>query len=286
MNTTLKTALVASAFALAGAGFATGAQAAGPTVRLDHLVARVIVIPEARNTINAEVRNSGRGGLAKPTLTVTGDEMTVSGGVSNSKLHSCHVRGGGHGVSFGLFNHVSEDDLPVITIRTPMSVNIVADGAVEGEVGASHALSLSQKRCGAWKVGDVADKFEYDLEGMGDVNAGAVGSTVLRLEGMGDIRIKSTGALDAGMQGMGDVVVEQVNGPVHASLQGMGDLKIRGGHATEFTASLEGMGDIHFEGVADTVDASAQGMGDITIAKATGEVHKSQSGFSQVKVGK
>jgi hypothetical protein len=85
---------------------------------------------------------------------------------------------------------------------------------------------------------------------------------------------------------MGDVVVDQVNGPVHASLQGMGDLHIKGGHAAQFTADLAGMGGVKFDGVADTVDVSASGMGDIRVARATGEVHKSQSGFSRVSVGR
>ena len=46
------------------------------------------------------------------------------------------------------------------------------------------------------------------------------------------------------------------------------------------------MGDINFGGVADTVDASADGMGGIRIAKATGEVHKSASGFAHVTIGR
>ena len=286
MNRQFTTALGAAALALAGVAVsAPQALASGSTLRLDHVAAHVIIIPEARDTIHAEVRNSGKGGIGRPQLTVNGPDLVISSDMPTGKFHDCRVHGFGHGVKFGLFDHVSEDDLPVITIRVPMDVQIVADGAIEGEIGAAHAVNLTQKRCGAWKVGDVADHFEYELEGLSDLTAGSARSTTLRLEGMGDIHMRATGSLDASLQGMGDVVIGQVNGPVKASVQGMGDLKIHGGHATDFQASLEGMGDIRFDGTADTVDASAEGMGDITIAKATGSVSKSQSGFSKVKVG-
>ena len=265
---------------------AAAAQAAGPTVRLDHLAAHVIIIPEARATLNAEVRNAGKRGLAKPTLTVSGQALTISGGLSRTDLHNCRVRGG-HGVSLGFFRHIDEADLPVVTLHVPMDVTVEADGAVEAETtGPLHSLTVAEKACGAWKIGDVRDRLEYDLQGRGDMQAGSAGSTALQLQGMGDLRVRATGGLDVSMQGMGDVIVDQVNGPVHASLQGMGGLRIKGGHAARFTADLEGMGGVRFDGVADTVDVSASGMGDILVARATGEVHKSQSGFSRVTVGR
>ncbi len=286
MNRQLTTALGALSLALAGAAVsAPQALAAGSTFRIEHVAAHVIIIPEARDTIHAEVRNSGKGGLGRPQLTVNGPDLLISSDMPESKFRDCGVNNFGHGVKFGLFHHVSEDDLPVITVHVPMDVQIVADGAIEGEIGPSHAVNLTQKRCGAWKVADVADHFEYELEGRSDLTAGSARSTTIRLEGMGDVHMRATGSLDASLQGMGDVVIGQVNGPVKASVQGMGDLKIHGGHATDFQASLEGMGDIRFDGVADTVDASAEGMGDINIAKATGSVSKSQSGFARVHVG-
>jgi hypothetical protein len=88
------------------------------------------------------------------------------------------------------------------------------------------------------------------------------------------------------MAGMGDTVVGQVNGPVRASVSGMGGLHVKGGHATLFKADLSGMGGIRFDGVADTVEASASGMGDIHVAKATGSVHKSQTGLARVSIGR
>jgi hypothetical protein len=283
----MKTAFAAAAaVGVALTGSAAAAQAAGPTVRLDHLAAHVIIIPEARATITAEVRNAGRRGLAKPALSVSGRELTVSGGLSRVDLHNCRVRAG-RGVSLGFFRHIDEADLPVVTLRVPMDVTIEADSAVEVETtGPLHSLTAAERGCGDWRIGDVSDRLDYELAGRGDVQAGSVGSATLKLQGLGDLHVRATGPLDVSMQGMGDVVVDQVNGPVRASLSGMGDLRIRGGHAAQFTADLSGMGSVRFDGVADTVDASASGMGDIHVARATGEVRKRQSGLAKVTVGR
>src|SRR5690348_8673372 len=97
----------AAVMGLALSGAAAAAQAAGPTVRLDHLAAHVIIIPEARANITAEVRNAGKRGLARPTLTASGQDLTISGDLARADLHNCRVRGG-HGVSIGLFHHIDE----------------------------------------------------------------------------------------------------------------------------------------------------------------------------------
>lgn len=283
----MKTAFAAAGvLGLALTGVAGAAEAAGPTLHLDHLAAHVIIIPEARANISAEVRNAGRRGLAKPEMSVSGSELTISGGLSRVELHNCRVRAG-RGVGLGFLHRLGEADLPVVTVHVPMDVTIDADSAIEAEVtGPLHSLKVAERSCGDWKIGDVRDRLDYDLAGRGDMQAGAVGSAALQLQGMGDLRVRATGGLEVSMQGMGDVVVEQVNGPVRASLQGMGDLRIKGGHASQFSAALQGMGGIRFDGVADSVDASASGMGDIVVARATGEVRKSQSGFSKVSVGR
>jgi hypothetical protein len=174
----------------------------------------------------------------------------------------------------------------VVTLRTPLDVTIEANGAILGEVGPSRSLALRQERCGGWRLGDVSDHLAIDVQGMANVEAGAAGDATLALQGLGDVHLRSTKGLTARLEGLGDLTVDEVSGPVEASLEGMGDLRIRGGHATSFRARLDGMGDINFGGVADTVDASADGMGGIRIAKATGEVHKSASGFSHVTVGR
>lgn len=282
----MKTGFAAAAVVGLALTGATAAQAAGPTVRLDHLAAHVIIVPEAGGALRAEVRNAGAHGMARPTLSVSGQELIVSGDLSHADLHNCRVRGG-RGVGLGFFHHIGEADLPVITVHVPMDVTVEADGAVEVETaGTLHSLTVTEKGCGAWKIGDVSDRLDYDLQGRGDVQAGSAGSARLDLQGLGDLRLRAVGGLDVSMQGLGDVVVDEVNGPVRASLQGLGDLNIRGGRAPQFTANLSGLGGIRFDGVAGDVDASISGLGGVHIARATGQVRKHQSGLGKVTVGK
>jgi hypothetical protein len=257
------------------------------TLTLDKIAARVIIIPEDRNTITAEVR-PGAGGLPKPVLRVDGSNMTVLGGLTREQLKNCHASSGKKSkVKLGMWKRgYKVEDLPTVTVRVPRDIAIVADGAIMGEIGPSRNLALRQERCGDWKVGDVSGSLQLDMEGWSDVNIGTVGAANVNLEGLGDISVASTRSLTANLEGMGDLTVGSVSGPVDVSLQGMGDVRIRGGRATTLKVRLEGMGDMRFDGVADTVDASTDGFGDIVIAKATGEVHSNKSGFGKIRIGR
>ena len=265
------------------AAMALPSWAEGPTVRLDHVAARVVIIPEARSNITAEV-TAGKT-LPRPTLQVSGAELTVSGGIPKQRLHSCHVTDHGHAVNLGFWSHTREEDLPQVRLHVPEDVTVIVNGAVLGQIGSLHSLRFTQQGCGGWHVGDVSERFALELQGTADVDAGSVGEANLDLEGLGDVHVHSTKGLTTRMQGLGDVRIDDVEGPVDASVEGMGDLKIKGGHCTSFHARLDGMGDITFGGVAETVDASAEGLGSIRVAKATGEVHKSSTGLSHVSVG-
>lgn len=260
-----------------------------PTLRLERIAARVIVIPEARNNITAEVRGGG-GDLPRPVLRVDGTDMVVDGGLSRDKMKSCRISGpeGRETIKFGFFFAKSYrgPELPTVTVRVPLDVAVIADGAVIGQVGPSRNLTMRQERCGDWKIGDVGGRLDLTLEGMGDVKGGSAGDMVLSLAGMGDIDMRSTRSLKAELAGMGDLTVGSVNGPVDVELSGMGDVDINGGRATTFRARLSGMGDLDFRGVADSVDAEADGMGDINVAKATGEVRTGKSGIGKVHVGR
>jgi len=258
------------------------------TVRLEKLAARVVVIPENRANITAEVR-AGKGDVAKPVLRTVGADMIVTGDLTEEQLRSCSKSGDDpmKGVmKLSKRKNVRVEDLPVVTVRVPMDVTVVADGAVVGEVGASRSLNLTQRRCGAWRIGDVSGRLKLELEGFGDFHGGSAGEAAIDLEGMGDVTLRSTRSLTASLEGMGDLTLDQISGPVDVSLQGMGDVRIKGGRATTFKARLEGMGDVRFDGVVDTLDASADGMGSVRVAEARTVVRKSQSGFAKVKIGR
>ncbi|HYF22445.1 MAG TPA: hypothetical protein VD929_03520, partial [Caulobacteraceae bacterium] len=189
---------------------AAGAQAA--TLRLEKLAARVVVIPENRANITAEVR-AGKGEVAKPVLRTAGADMIVSGDLTEENLRSCSKSGNDPAkgvVKLSKRKNVRVEDLPVVTVRVPMDVTVVADGAVVGEVGASRSLNLTQRRCGAWRIGDVAGRLNLELEGFGDFHGGSAGEAVIDLEGMGDVTLRSTRSLKASLEGMGDVTLDGI----------------------------------------------------------------------------
>lgn len=264
------------------------AASAAPSVRLEDLAARVVVIPEARSDVKVEIR-PGAADLPTPRLAWDGGNAVVRGGLDDGVLKDCRKSGkdfdAGAVVLKGRRN-VAVKDLPVVVLRTPLDVSIDADGAVVGEIGAARSVSLHHERCGTWKIADVSGRLALDMEGLGDVRAARAGSADLTIEGMADVELTSVGALKTALQGVADVTVGRVDGPVDIALEGMGDVHIKSGRATTFAARLEGMGDVQFDGVADRLDATADGMGSVRVAKVTGPVRKSQSGFAKVKIGR
>lgn len=269
-------------FSAAAAVAASPALAAPPSVRLDHLAARVVVISEDRANVTADVRG-GRTDLPRTVLRVSGSELTVAGGLSDSQLRQCRSSKGR--MKLGLFHSYAIADLPVVTIHAPRDVVIESNGAISGEIGPSRSVDLRQRRCGEWSIGDVGERLALNLSGLGDVRAGSARKADLRVSGMGDVHIRSTSALNAELSGLGDLVVDDASGPVEAELSGMGDIRIRGGHVTTLKLTQSGMGDISFHGVADSLDASSSGMGGIDVAKVTGEVRQRHSGMSHVRIG-
>lgn len=259
----MKTALFAAALA-ASAVAASAGTASAADLRLTGLIAEVRIIPEARADFEARVVR-GHSELPRIQLRQTSGGLTVDGGLGD-RVQDCG--GIGRGVKVRNGPSVSKRELPIVEIRAPRDLTVVADGYVRGQAGALQTLSLTQRRCGDWTVGDVSRALTVRVEGMGDVAAGRVGDLDVRLEGMGDVEVAS------------------VSGRVRAELEGMGDVKIAGGRASAMTASVDGMGDVEFGGTAATLDASVDGLGSVKVAEVTGEVKRSVSGLGRVRVGR
>jgi putative autotransporter adhesin-like protein len=253
----IATVLLAGATAMAAPTVAAAAE-----LRIRDAIADVTIIPEARSDFAAVVtRPNAR--LPAFRIVRTPQGLLIDGGLER-RINNCGMMGG---IKVKNGPRIPRRDAPQITIRTPLDVAVVADGHVRGSIGASRSLSLTTEGCGGWSVGDVAQKLDIHLEGLGDVKAGRTRSLAVSLEGLGDVDVVS------------------VSGPVDASVEGMGSLRIKGGRAATFRASLDGMGSIRFDGTAESVDASADGMGSIRVARATGQVHKTTSGLARIKVG-
>lgn len=258
--------------------------AAAQTLRINGVAAKIVVTSENRSDIVAEV-TPGRG-IDTPRIQTSGSGLSVVGDYSSSDLRNCRKRDGRGGDTLVLRRrNVREGDLPVVRVRAPRDVRIVADGALIGSIGPSDSLSLTSHRCASWTIGAVAGRMNIVHEGIGDVRAGTADSASLRLEGLGDFQMGATRSFKADIDGMGDVDVARVDGPVDITLEGMGDVTIAAGHATSFRARLDGMGDVRFAGTADSLDATANGMGEVWVSRVTGTVSRNQSGFAKVRVG-
>jgi hypothetical protein len=273
--------LAASAAAL---GFAGTAAAADPSVKIKDAAARVVVIPEARSDVKVEFLTTNRS--LPLTIRQRGSETIVDGNLKRNRINGCnsvmgktviHVRGVGD---------VKWEDIPQIVIRTPLNVEIGANGAVFGSVGRTDSLELGNAGCGDWTVANVKGKLELSQAGSGDAKAGSAGSAEINIAGSGDVTTQEIGGdLEINIAGSGGVKAASVAGALEANIAGSGDIVVAGGHSRSVEISIMGSGGVDFGGVAQKVDVSVAGSGDVRIARAEGPVSKSVAGSGEVIIG-
>lgn len=279
---TARALLLAAAAAVAG----VPALAQAEPVRLQGVAAQVVIVPENRADVAVDVK-PGKGEIAAPKVLRQNGVVSVVGTLPG-KLDGCSgfKPGATRGtVKFKGRRNVKVEDLPVITLRTPMDVDVSVQGAVLGSIGQARSVRLRTETCGAWSAAGTSGAFDTATEGMGDVTVGRTGSLRVSIEGMGDVNAGPTRSLYADLEGMGDVKLARLDGPAEISIEGMGGVTIAQGRATTFKASLAGMGGVRFEGTAERLDASVDGMGQVKVTKVTGPVTRRVSGFGRVKVG-
>jgi hypothetical protein len=302
---TIFTASIALAGLAATAGHAT---AQGPSVRIDHAAARVVVVVENRADVSVSVT---RGDPRLPAVTVRRDGgVTVVDGGLNTWGMSC---GGGvspmrddRSVRLPGRGKIEIGALPVITVHVPRRAAISESGAVWGEVGASEALDLAMSGCGDWSIGPVAGRAALSMSGSGDVRGAGVGalkvstsgSGAVELTGVGgaaevsvsgssDIKLGAVGgALMAHSAGSGNITAASVAGPVQSSIAGSSNVKILGGRSPKVAVQITGSGDFEFNGVAGALSASVAGSGNVRVARVDGPVSKSVMGSGEVQVGR
>lgn len=260
---------------------ATAANAASVEIR--DAVARVVVVPEARDDVRVEIisRNA-----SLPIEVRTMGERTIVDGDLDRKIRSCNGSGERASANVSGVGRVDWADMPQVVIRTPMNAVVEAGGAVFGSVGRSASLKLSNAGCGDWKVANVAGKLTYSQAGSGDARIGAAGEAVLRVAGSGDIEMyRSVGPTDIDVAGSGDVNLGEVSGPLDVRIAGSGDVRIGAGRAETMAASVAGSGDVEFKGQAGSLKARIAGSGDVRVKSVTGEVTKAVLGSGAVTIG-
>jgi hypothetical protein len=267
----------------AGAALVVAGGANAATVEVREAVARVVVIPEARNDIKVEILTTNP---ALPIEVKTrGSEIVIDGGLGN-RITSCSGSAGKESVHVRGQGKVAYADMPQVVIRTPRDVHVRAGGAVFGSVGKSDNLTLSSLGCGNWTIANVTQDMHLNLAGSGDMATGTAASAVLNLSGSGDLLTKAIhGPLSIKLAGSGDIAAASADGTLQVSLAGSGDIVVSEGRASEADLNLAGSGDISFGGTAETLKARIVGSGDIHVHDVTGPVSKAVVGSGEIHVG-
>jgi hypothetical protein len=276
-------ALISLAAGAAVLGLA-GAAAAEPSVKIKDAVARVTIIPEARNDVKVEFLTTN--GRLPLEVRKVGGQTIIDGDLRLKRIQSCSGRGDGASVKVRDLGEVRWQDIPQIAIRVPMNVSVGASGAVYGSVGRSDRVELANAGCGDWTVANTRGKLEISLAGSGDTKAGSAAKAEINLAGAGDISLQEVSDLEVSIAGSGDVRAAALRGgDIDVSIAGSGGVKIAGGRARDIDVSIMGSGGVNFGGEADRVSLSVAGSGDIRVAKVNGPVKKSAMGSGNIYIG-
>ena len=262
---------------------AATAALAAPSVEIRDAVARVVVIPEARQDVAVEMITVNKD---LPLFTRHEGGRVVLLGRLRRRIGSCSTDGGKPAVHVRGVGQVSYDNMPQIVVRTPMDVRVGASGAVFGSIGRADDAELSNAGCGDWTVANVKGDLKINEAGSGDTRAGGAGSFVAHVAGSGDVTAQDIlGGATIDVAGSGDVSLLSISGPLHVSIAGSGDVKIDRGHAAEMVVHVAGSGGVRFGGTADSLNTSIAGSGDVDVGRVTGPVKKAILGSGDVNVG-
>lgn len=264
------------------AAAAGAAQAAEVEVR--DAVARVVVIPEARQDVRVEFASTNP---SLPLRILTrGDKVFVDGDLDR-EIRSCRNRGGAPSVSVSGVGEVAYADMPQVVVRTPLDADVEVSGAVFGSIGRAQSLEFSNAGCGDWTIANVSGRMELSQAGSGDLRAGTAGSAEIRVAGSGDVAARDIGGdLDIDLAGSGDVSVASMTGArLKVRIAGSGDVRVAEGRADRFEADIAGSGDVRFGGEAGELRARIAGSGDVHAGRVRGSIDKSVIGSGSVSVG-
>lgn len=265
---------------LAAALWTGAAQAA--TVEVKDAVARVTVIPEARDDVVVEVLRPN------PRLPLKVRQLggrTILDGDLNWDVRGCRMQGGRPVVHVRGVGDVAWADMPQVTIRTPGDVSLAAGGAVFGVVGRARSVDLVNAGCGDWTLANVAGRLAVSQAGSGATRMGSAGSVKFRSAGSG---FMTAGVVREGAEidiaGSGAVRLRSVSGPLKVRVAGSGDVTVDGGQVSEMAARIAGSGNVSFDGVAQSLKAGIAGSGDIHVHRVNGPVDQRVAGSGRVRI--
>src|SRR5690606_1613261 len=147
--------------------------ASAAEVEIEHAVARVVVIPENRSDGGVEII---QGSARLPALQIRrrGNNVEIEGGLrrriapGEGAATGASQPGEGARVRVRGVGDIDMTQAPLIVLRTPMDVDVQADGAVYGSVGRGAAsVELGNGGCGSWTVGNTEGALSLSVAGSG-----------------------------------------------------------------------------------------------------------------------
>jgi len=291
---------ITAAFAIAAAVAATFVAAVpasasdGPEVRVRRAAARMVVIVEDRTDVAVEIE-PGSGGLPMPTVTRSGNDIRIDGGLGRNPIRNCRsgpetARQPGDGASVEVRNkgRVDLSAAPLIVVRTPRTVDVsTEDSAIFGVIGrGATSIALGAGGCGDWTVANTSGHADLSVGGSGNIRAGTSGSLEAAIGGSGQVTAGATGNLDASIGGSGTIIVTLATGAVEAAIGGSGDVRVGGGRPRSVEAAIGGSGDIVIQGDAGPLEASIAGSGNVTVTGTVASLDASLVGGGDVTVGR
>jgi hypothetical protein len=238
-----------------------------PTLWISHTAARVRVIPEARADVVATVTR-GSADAPMPSVRRTAGGAVVDAGLPALDWKPGWLGGmawgggggrarvgrrgwwggracGGGGVQLK-GKSLKPQDLPLVTVHTPLNVIVIAEGALYGEVGPSANLSLFASGCGAWRAAAVQrdlsittkdavsvraaslyGRLNIDKSGASEVtvDGGNAPRASIRASGSGNVAYHGdSGQMDLFMRDKANVRLGKVFGRTSGDLRTQGDL--------------------------------------------------------------
>lgn len=220
--------------------------AARPVLTLDAPAARVIVIPEARQDFAVVAdRSLAIHPMAGGGARISGASSWLEQTIPWLFGYSCKATGVSR---WGQTRLIS--DLPTVTVRVPLDVEIVSKGAIHGQVGGGRALRLSADGCGTWRLGAFSS----------------------------GVTLSQSGA--------GQVIASRVDGKLTATVDDAGSIIVRDGVVSTANLVMNGSGRIDHRGTAGILYAKMNSSGLITVRLLAGQANVSYDGNGNVRWGR
>ncbi|HEY2660824.1 MAG TPA: DUF2807 domain-containing protein [Caulobacteraceae bacterium] len=278
------------------AALLAGTSAHAASLDLKHIVAKVVVVPEARSDVAVTVIK------ANPKLPLRvrneADGVTVVDGGERDWWpmlfggHISHCRVGPEGTSVHVagVGDFSEDQLPQLLVRVPMDARISTSGAIVGSLPAAQTLDLSIAGCDTWTIGDIKGRMHLSEAGQGRIRTGALGSADIDIAGTATVTTRAIAdELKVSISGAGDLYSSSASGQIAMSIAGKGQMRIDGGHVSSLKGSIAGNGDLTYEGAVDRVKISVAGKGSVHVAHVagmTGPLNQGIMGVGEIDEGR